>query len=95
MQLHLLNRLPSHSSWQDASLAAATTDAVVLMQDAVYALIETTSLSILQAKGIICYVLQEDAIQRGIKSIPEGIHAIDSETLVTLSLQAQHCITWH
>lgn len=95
MQLHLLNRSPNHTSWREACLAVADYDAVVLMQDAVYALIELTPLHFLQAKGAICYVLKDDAIQRGVRSLPENVQYIDSQALVKLSLQAHHCISWH
>lgn len=99
MQLHILNQPPSHSSWHEALLAVAAGDAIVLMQDAVYALIEDTCLKALLAKGVACYIMQDDLQLRGIpttsnlSSLVKAV--IDSRDLVKLSLQAKHCITWH
>lgn len=95
MQLHILNRSPSHSSWQEACLAISQQDAVVLMQEACYALLESKLLSLLQAKGAICFIMQDDIKLRGIPDVPPGVNILTSEQLVLLSLQAHHCISWY
>lgn len=93
MQLHLFNQAPSHPSWQDALKAIASKDRVVFMQDAVYACSHAYYQQ-LSSLGVTCYVMLDDAALRGI-AIKDALQTINSQQLVELSLQAQHCISWY
>ena len=90
MILHLINKAPSHSAWQDMQNAITEHGSIVLMDDAVYALRDINALA-LDAKTL--YAIDDDIKMRGL-SATEGIKVISMAELVALTLTAQHCLSW-
>lgn len=89
MQLHIISRAPSHTIWQAMQQSLNEGDAILLLADATYALIQAP----INLNGFTVYALAEDAKLRGV-STNADITLIDYPEFVDLSLKAKHCVSW-
>ena len=87
MILHTINAGPSSSALGDCMAIAASSDAVLLLGDGVYAALkDTAACAQLQNCGAALYALQADAAAAGVLGLlAEGIKLIDMDGFVTLS----------
>ena len=69
------------------------TDKLLLIQDAVYAMVKADVTDSLLTHGQV-YVLSEDMQARGLKIDKELYHAISYADFVTLTLECNQVISW-
>ena len=69
------------------------TDKLLLIQDAVYAIVKADVQDTLLTHGPI-YVLSEDALARGLKIESDLYHAISYPEFVALTLECNQVISW-
>ncbi|WP_078085876.1 sulfurtransferase complex subunit TusB [Microbulbifer mangrovi] len=91
MTLHIVSQSPfSGSALKDCLSAFADGDALLLIEDAVYA---AKGQTITQLKGKSVYCLEPDAVARGI-SIDPAIEAIDETRWVSLCTEHNPIVSW-
>lgn len=90
--LHLVNRSPTESRALEQCLArCGAGDAVLLMEEAVYAV----SGGLLVPDGVALYVLQPDLEARGLTgALPDGIVPVDYRGFVALTTRHQPILSW-
>lgn len=95
MILHTLNATPSSSAFDDCLKIIQSGDAVVLMGDGVYAVLEgSKAYSMLQARGAELYLLEADARAAGV-TFSSGVVSIDMEGLVILTERFPRQQAWY
>ncbi|MCQ3830950.1 sulfurtransferase complex subunit TusB [Microbulbifer elongatus] len=91
MTLHIVNQSPHRdSALRDCLNAFAEDDALVLIEDGVYAA-QTGAPNPLPSSNV--FVLLADAEARGI-TIATGVEAIDEQQWVTLCVQHTPIVSW-
>ncbi|QKX18378.1 sulfurtransferase complex subunit TusB [Microbulbifer sp. YPW1] len=91
MTLHIVSQSPFSGSALNDCLAAFTDgDALLLIEDAVYA---ANGPTLTQLKGKSVYCLQPDAVARGIPVDP-AIEAIDETRWVSLCTEHNPIVSW-
>jgi tRNA 2-thiouridine synthesizing protein B len=71
------------------------TDKLLLIQDAVYAIIKADVTDLMRTqKHAPIYVLMEDVLARGLKSENDLYHAISYPEFVALTLECNQVISW-
>lgn len=94
MILHKLTASPfSNQAMQHCLLRVHSNDAVLLTQDAVYALMDT-SLSVQLKQLPNLYVLKDDAEARGVTLHDENVNLISYSDFVELSLKYDNVLSW-
>lgn len=99
MTLHLINKSPSHASALADCLHILTvtqeTAAVLLIEDGVYAALDSASQSAFETLGLPCYVLREDLEARGLSEKVTGpFRVIDMSDFVKLTLDYAKVQSW-
>jgi tRNA 2-thiouridine synthesizing protein B len=93
--LHTLNATPSSSAFDDCLKVIQSGDAVVLMGDGVYGVLEgSKAYSKLQARGAELYLLASDALAAGVTP-PSGVVSIDMDGLVILTEKFPRQQAWY
>jgi tRNA 2-thiouridine synthesizing protein B len=101
MILHTLNKSPfTHAALSDATALIAADDALLLMEDGVYALLPdsaaSTALHALLQRGIKLYAIEADVRSRGIaKSAIPAAKQIGYDEFVTLTTQYTSVQSWY
>ena len=91
MTLHIVNQSPfAGSALKDCLSAFTDGDALLLIEDAVYA---ASDPALTQQAGSAVYCLQADATARGI-SVATAIKAIDEPHWVALCTQHNPIVSW-
>jgi tRNA 2-thiouridine synthesizing protein B len=68
-------------------------DKVILIEDAVYAAIDSTFFAKIGYQSV--YVLQSDLYARGVNEfINKSLHIVDYIGFVSLTEQSENCMTW-
>ncbi|MGS2720257.1 sulfurtransferase complex subunit TusB [Paraglaciecola aestuariivivens] len=94
MILHKVSTSPfSHLDLQHCLARLQRTDALLLTQDAVYAVMDVSFLSVLSKLPAV-YLLQEDANARAIKLENPHFKSINYADFVELSLKYPQVISW-
>lgn len=91
MILHILTQSPATESFRHCLSALAKNDAVLLIQNAVYA---ETDKDLANAGVKNIYALTADRQARGLNTDPEGIELIDYAGFVALTLEYDKTVTW-
>ncbi|MFW1676390.1 sulfurtransferase complex subunit TusB [Pontibacter sp. JAM-7] len=96
MALHLINARPDASScYEQCRLALNTGDAVLLLEDAVYAATGTFPQRFTDLPGITLYVLEPDMLARGIGPlVSEHFTPVSDSQFVELCCQQDKVISW-
>lgn len=96
MILHMISKSPfQHAAFDDALSILSGNDAILLIEDGVYAgLTNTSTMQKIHTTGCTCYALTEHAAVRGIALDPT-IKAIDIKQMVALTLAADKVISWY
>ncbi len=99
MLLHTFSKSPfSDRLFSDATSLIRSGDAVLLLNDAVYAAISTSALTDIFDKlvGVSCYAIDEDLAARGIHDamLPPAVTRASYADFVRLTLEADKMITW-
>lgn len=91
MILHILTQSPSSEAFSQCLSAVTKNDAVLLIQDGIYAETDTD----LAATGIKnIFALTADRQARGLNTTPEAISLIDYNDFVALTLEYDKTVTW-
>jgi tRNA 2-thiouridine synthesizing protein B len=94
--LHTLNASPTSAACRDCLALLQADDALVLMGDGVYAVLEgSAGCEELAALGIEVFVLAADARLRGVAISAPAVKAIDMEGLVELTEQYPRQQAWY
>jgi sulfur relay protein TusB/DsrH len=94
--LHTLNASPASPAFGDCLKVLTAGDAVLLMGDGVYAVIEHTSArAALLASGAEIHVLSADASAAGIEKLPSGSTRIGMDGFVALSERFPRQQAWY
>ncbi|MBN3561247.1 sulfurtransferase complex subunit TusB [Aliamphritea spongicola] len=97
MSLHTLNKAPSGSSAiQDCLSALQAGDALLLIEDGVYAALDAYSPLFQHAESLAvdCYVLSADTDARGLSTLNPLFKAATYSTFVELSCQHHPVVSW-
>ena len=95
MILHLINKAPSHSALRDSLPFISASDAVILIDDGVYAAISNTeACQQLQASTAACYALADDVATRGI-TVADNITLVTMADFVDLCFDADKTLSWY
>lgn len=95
MQLHIINQSPyQKSAFSQAIKVAAAQDAILLVDDGVYALTGDYLQQIKQHPAQ-WLAINEHLALRGLKPEPGAAKLIDFDAFVSLSMKAQHCLSWY
>ena len=95
MILHTINAAPGSAAFNDCLRVAAPEDAIVLLGNAVYAVLEIHGArEQLLSSGAAVYVLAEHAAAAGLGAC-EAIAAIDMDRFVALSEHYPRQQAWH
>jgi len=98
MILHTLNKTSGHIDInKQLSATVSNTDSIILIENAVYQAPTCTHRSIGHWSNIVSkvYVLEEDAIARGISLDLPMISYVNYHDFVELSLSHQKVISWY
>ncbi|QSA98526.1 sulfurtransferase complex subunit TusB [Methylococcus sp. EFPC2] len=94
--LHLLYRSPAESStWSQCWARTGREDAVLLLEDAVYAVAMEPTLEKLAAASKI-FILSADLVARGVpsSSLPQGVETVDYAGFVELTERYPLSLSW-
>ncbi len=97
MSLHTLNKAPSGSSaTQDCLAALQAGDALLLIEDGVYAALDAYAPLFQHAESLAidCYVLTADTEARGLTTLNSLFKAATYSTFVELSCQHHPVVSW-
>ncbi|WP_299203395.1 sulfurtransferase complex subunit TusB [uncultured Amphritea sp.] len=96
MTLHLINKTPSESSALRDSLSAVSNgDALLLIENGVYAAMPAYAELFTRLPGSVqCYLLEDDAIARGLKDLNQDFRAIGYDGFVELSCRYGKVVSW-
>ena len=99
MALHTLNKSPQHRALLDACLNAINAgDALLLLQDGVYAALRTdqnTRLFADSVSGVTLFALQEDLLARGLTGhLMPNFTTIDYAGFVELACLHSKTVSW-
>ncbi len=90
--LHIIKTIPA---LQDARLFISQTDAILLIEDSVYASIPQHKDYLKASEQCSTYVLDADAKARGIEGrISPSITVVDYAKFVELTVEHSHSMTW-
>lgn len=96
MILHTLNASPASPAFNDCLRVITAGDAVLLMGDGVYAVMENTSAcAALLATGAEIHVLSIDASAAGIDKLPCGSTPIEMDGFVALTERFPRQQAWY
>lgn len=95
--LHIVNKSPfTHSTLQSCLAVCSNQDAVLLMEDGVYAALQTSELHSLTIQGLKVYVLSCDAEARAIsQKISSSFQLINYEKFVQLTITHNCVQSWY
>ncbi|MDO6563090.1 sulfurtransferase complex subunit TusB [Amphritea sp. 1_MG-2023] len=94
--LHVINKTPSESSaLRDSLIAMSDGDALLLIENGVYATLPAYSehFSRLTA-NVQCYLLTDDAQARGLNDLNQDFCGIDYDGFVELSCRYSKVVSW-
>lgn len=95
MQLHIINQSPyQKNAFAQAIRVARAEDTILLVDEGVYALTGAYLEQIQQHPGQ-CLAIKEHVNLRGLKPVPGTVELINFDDFVTLSMKAQHCLSWY
>ncbi len=97
MSLHTLNKAPGNSTaLQDCLSALRSGDALLLIEDGVYAALDAYNELFQHAKilRIDCYALEADTDARGLKTLNPLFKTASYNTFVGLSCEHQPIVSW-
>lgn len=96
MTLHVINKTPSESSaLQDSLSAISDGDALLLIENGVYAAVPAYAEHFTRLpKAVQCYLLKDDAQARGIHNLNQDFGAIDYDGFVELSCRYHKVVSW-
>lgn len=96
MALHILNQAPGNIACLERCLKAlAPNDALLLIEDGVYATLPAHAARFASLDQIDCYVLQPDLQARGIEdSVSSPFNIIDDAGFVELACEQDKVISW-
>ena len=95
MILHTINAAPGSAAFNDCLRVAAAEDAIVLLGNAVYAVLQVDAArEQLLGSGAAVYVLAEHAAAAGVGAC-EAFAAIDMDGFVALSERYPRQQAWH
>lgn len=92
--LHIVNRSPAHGrALEDALAAMQPDDHLILIEDAVYAVLDQAQ----TWPNACCHVLQEDLGARGLagKSHGASLACVDIDGFVALTCRCDRTLSWH
>lgn len=94
--LHTWNKAATgHSNFKQGLACMSTTDSLLLLEDAVYLVLDTGQLKILASTTTQLYALAEDLAARGISAkIPPAIKVVDYKEFVALCLTHDKLVNW-
>lgn len=95
--LHILRHAPSQSIFTRALDSVSPGDALLLIEDAVYALLPgTDSASALRSLAAQLYVLEQDLLARGLSAdaLPPESQGIDYLRMVELCVAEPKALSW-
>lgn len=94
--LHLINKTPSESSALRDSLSAISDgDALLLIENGVYAAMPAYAERFTRLpRTIQCYLLNNDALARGLNDLNPDFGAIDYDRFVELSCRYNKVVSW-
>ena len=96
--LHIVNRSPARSDALQSCLRMLTPgDALLLIEDAVYAAVDTTHNQTLLAScpdSVSCHALQADREARGLGELLPTIRIVDDDGFVELVRAHAQTISW-
>lgn len=98
--LHTINKAPSNVTlWNSLSAAVLNGDAILLIEDATYAALDTAALNtltrLIDDKSTSIYALEADAGARGLEITPDCVKAVDYQGFVKLSTEHDKVVSWH
>ncbi|ANN25311.1 TPA: sulfurtransferase complex subunit TusB [Vibrio vulnificus] len=90
----MLHLIKSSHALEEALLLCTASDAIVLLEEAVYAATSVHPLqSLLPKQGV--YVLHGDVLARGLESrLSTNVAIVDYHQLVDLTVEHSPCLTW-
>lgn len=96
MTLHVINKTPSQSSaLHDCLLAVSDGDALLLIENGVYAAAPAYAECFTRLpRSVQCYLLNDDAQARGLKDLNQDFCAIDYDGFVELSCRYRKVVSW-
>ena len=95
MILHKFSQSPFQSNSIQSNLALiADDDAVLLIENAVYAIKHAAMLELLINRGSQLFILKEDCDARGLTNISDNIQQMDYAGFVELTLQYEKVVSW-
>jgi len=94
--LHTWNKAATgHSSFRQSLACMSSTDSLLLLEDAVYLVLDTGKLQVLTSATTQLYALAEDLAARGISAkIPSAINVINYKEFVALCLTHDKLVNW-
>jgi len=98
--LHTINKSLSEAPlWKKLSAAVTHGDAVLCIEDGVYATLDPNALEALslleEQRQIKMYVLEDDLRARGLSDTPDAIRPASYSDFVTLCTTHSKVISWH
>ncbi|WP_438863150.1 sulfurtransferase complex subunit TusB [Neptunicella sp.] len=93
--LHIVKSSPfTHLSLQNCLNRLQPNDGLLLLEDGVYALLQRESWQSKLDANIKLYVLQDDAISRGVPHTAASVNWIDYPQFVQLTLDYPQSMSW-
>jgi len=95
--LHTINKTSAQTSaLQDCLAAISDGDALLLIENGVYAAMPAQALTFTRLPGSVqCYVLSEDCVARGIdQQLSPEFQVIDYDDFVALSCRHSKVVSW-